>query len=366
MLTIDTVVPYLLQHGLIEPRQIVEDDVQVVDVSRRHHNFKLIGAAGAGYFVKHAQGAEAVRSIAREATLYGWFQSQPATEPFADLLPRCRLYDRERDTLVLDLVRDGKSLFEYQWRHGRLPRAVGAALGVALSALHQPRRVTPSSDDGSPGPSARFLQLHRPGITVLTTASAGSLEVVRIVQQCRELCEALDRLNAEWREESLIHGDLRCDNCQIVERAEGRPRLRVQFVDWEMAGRGDPSWDVGTVLSDCLSAWLLSAPITRDTSPHEFLQLARYPMAKMQPGIRSFWQAYTRGMGLEGSARLRVLEQSMRYAAARLVQTAYEEMQGTVRLTASVVYMLQLSVNIMERPLQAASLLLGLSAEGAT
>ena len=67
---------------------------------------------------------------------------------------------------------------------------------------------------------------------------------------------------------------------------------RVQFVDWEMAGVGDPCWDAGTVFSECLSTWLRSTPVTRETPPEDFLPLAGFPLRRMQPAMRSFWRSY--------------------------------------------------------------------------
>jgi hypothetical protein len=50
----------------------------------------------------------------------------------------------------------------------------------------------------------------------------------------------------------------------------------------------------------------------------------------------------------------------MRYAGARLVQTAYEQMRWEIELTADMIYLLQLSLNVLHRPLEAAVQLLGI------
>lgn len=363
MLSVETVVPYLLERGLLDDRLVADTDLQVVDVSRRNHNFKLLCEAGPGYFLKQGRDTDTAGTVAHEARLYQWFAAHPDATTLAELVPQCRLYDSAQRTLVMELIPKAESLFQHQWRTRRVAADIGTALGQALGTLHALTRSAASDgrdDDAAPGHAARFLLLHRPGIETLATASSASLELISVVQQSHELAAVLDRLDQEWRPACLIHGDLRWDNCQVVHRtAGGGPR--VQFVDWEMAGLGDPRWDVGTVFSDCLSAWLLSAPVTANTAPAEFLSLARHPLRAMQPAMRAFWRAYVRRMELDRATATDWLARCVQYAGARLVQAAYEDMRGAARLAASVVYMLQLSANVVERPLEAAGVLLGIA-----
>jgi len=54
------------------------------------------------------------------------------------------------------------------------------------------------------------------------------------------------------------------------------------------------------------------------------------------------------------------LIRSVRYAGARLVQTAYEQGQTSSLLTSNIVVLLQLALNILQRPADAAFALLGI------
>jgi hypothetical protein len=366
MLTVDAVVPFLLQRGLIQEWMVADRQLQVVDVSRRNRNFKFIDDGGPGYFLKQGAPGEAARAVAHEAQLYHWFIKHPSSARLAPLLPQCGFYEADSCTLVLELVEEAQSIYEYHWRHRGLTSALGLALGDALGTLHQLTAAAAASamfEGPVPGRAARYLLLHHPGIEAFTTVSGGSLEVVRLVQGSEEVCGLLDSLNQEWRESCVIHADLRWDNCQVVGTSADVDGPRIQFVDWEMAGLGDPCWDVGTVFSECLSTWLLSTPVTRDTAPGDFLPLARFPLRKMQSAMRSFWRSYVRRMALDDRAAAEWLRRSVQYAGARLIQTAYEVMQREIRLTANVIYMLQLSLNVMERPLEAAAILLSIPTE---
>jgi aminoglycoside phosphotransferase (APT) family kinase protein len=155
-----------------------------------------------------------------------------------------------------------------------------------------------------------------------------------------------------------VHGDIKWDNLLVARGEGGASRLKI--VDWELARVGEPCWDVGSVFGDYLGFWLASIPITGEEPPDRFLQLARYPIEKMQPAMRSFWKAYAAGMGLTAEEQDEWLLRSVRYAAARLLQTAYEQSALTLKLTGNVICLLQLSLNILQRPTDAAGSLLGI------
>jgi hypothetical protein len=76
--------------------------------------------------------------------------------------------------------------------------------------------------------------------------------------------------------------------------------------------------------------------------------------------MRAFWSAYTRRMQLDPTTADEWLIRSTRYAAVRLIQTAYEQGQSASRLTGNTVCLLQLSFNILSRPEDAAVGLLGI------
>ena len=123
---------------------------------------------------------------------------------------------------------------------------------------------------------------------------------------------------------------------------------------------GDPCWDVGSALSGYLGFWVLSIPTTGDNLPNELLEFTQYPLSSMQPAIRAFWQSYMRRMEFDAVTSDRWLLRAIKYGAARLVQTACEQMQMSAQFTDNVVCFLQLSHNIMQRPQEAIAQLLGI------
>ena len=105
---------------------------------------------------------------------------------------------------------------------------------------------------------------------------------------------------------------------------------RIRLVDWEMAGWGDPAFDVGSALSDFAAFGLDAAP----------------------GAVRR------RGGGVLGAPtcaraasttppRRALLERSVRFAGARLVQSAYEHTQETTVMSARVVRLVGLARELL-------------------
>ena len=136
--------------------------------------------------------------------------------------------------------------------------------------------------------------------------------------------------------------------------------MNLRLIDWELADFGDACWDAGAVFQSYLSFWVFSMQPVAGVPAEQLVSSAQYPLEKMQPAIRAFWKTYTEERGLAGEAAREALERSVSYSAARMVQTAYEYMFYAPQITASALYLLQLSLNILKSPKEATASLLAL------
>jgi hypothetical protein len=358
---------WMREHGLATAGSIIRSDFKVIDVSRRHRNLTVASDSGR-YFLKQGTSPDKAAAIAHEAAIYRLLHDGTAASAFARYLPRLIGHDEQEQVLVLEWIEDARNLREYHARQGRFPRTVARAMGEALGLLHG--RVTSTNGGAIASGSANspppwILSLHRPGLGLYREASGANLELIRIVQQFPRFGELLDELRQDWTPTALIHRDLKWDNCLLRAGRLAPGESSLKIVDWELAGPGDPCWDVGSVFHDYLSFWLLSIPATGEMPPADFLKLARYPLENMHPALQAFWDAYARQMRLDGESERRWQVRAVRYAAARLLQTAFEQMQASTHLTGNVVCSLQLGMNMLERPGEAAIRLLGLPPSGA-
>lgn len=313
-----------------------------------------------GYFVKIATDPERESMLEREARTYRFLRSQVRGAGCQGLLPRMRLFDREAFVLVLELL-DRENLSALCLRRNLAPSLM-PLLGRVLGRFH--RRLStiakPAGDWGVFYPLPFHLPM--PPKEFVETSSPASVELLRIVQASPILSQDLTKLTERWKgrveaEPQLIHGDLRLENCCV---SVGSRRIRI--VDWELAGLGDPLWDAGAVLADLASAWLMSAPIPTGSEPANGIADARIPISSLRSAGREFWHAYTAARDLAADARAEALRDTIRYAAARLLQLSYEHLQGYARLTMHAVGHAQLSENLMRRPIDGAARILGIPA----
>jgi hypothetical protein len=359
MLVQSEVARYLLLKGLITTESIVDGNLQVVESSRRNQNWKVINQGGASYFLKQGIGSNKAETVTHESIVYQLFSADPGKGRLRHM-PRFISFDSDHRVLILELLSDAKDFREYH-TGGRFSTAFAGELGRVLSEVHrEPHRDIRAESNFS----ARLpwvLGLHRPNLSIFRDASNANLQLIRILQNVEGFPQTLDRLRQQWKVDGLIHNDIKWDNCLAIREPRSARKPKIKIVDWEFAGLGDRCWDVGAVLSNYLSFWLLSIPITGPEPPERFVDLARYPLESMQPALRAYWSAYAKGMELGDREASEWLLRSVSYAGARLVQTGFEQMQFSTRLTGNLVCLLQLSLNIMQRPYEAAVQLLGLS-----
>lgn len=358
MLTPPELAHYLLRHDLIQPQVVVAGDLVIEDTTRRHANIKVISAGGPSYLVKQGVGAARAAGIAHEAAVYQLLQEAGAGRALARYLPRFYEYHADEALLVLELLPSAREWGAYHQRWGRFSTALAAALGTALGTLHQTPQ--PATRPLPVRPPPAILSIQRPTLALYQEISHANLQLIQTLQRFPPFGQHLDVLRQAWQPSALVHYDLKGDNLLVVPAA-ARQRATLKIVDWESAGWGDPCWDVGSVLGEYLGCWLTSIPFTGADPPEQLLTLARFPLAKMQPAIRRFWQSYSRRMGLDAETTDQWLLRAVRYSAARLLQTAFEQSQTAATLSGRALNALQLSYNILQRPHEAAIQLLGLA-----
>jgi len=352
-------VQYLVAKGLLGAESIVDADLRVRDASRRHHDLSIVNDRGPSYLIKEGLHDGTPGTVAHEAEVYRWLWSRPH-DPLARQVPRFHLYDEARRILVLELLPQALNLRDDLAQSSRFPLNIARATGKVLAALHDPKRLASARDHGLALHQAPpwIFSIHQPGISLFREASSANCRLVSIVQDHGELCEALEQLRKNWTPRTLIHADFRWDNW-LIERRPGSRRHRMALVDWELLSLGDPAWDLGSAIAEYLFAWINSIPITGEDPPDRYLELTRYPLRAMRPAIRELWCSY-RQPRLDAEEAPVFLLRAVRHAAARLLQTAYEQLQSSPRFTGNIVCVVQLTLNILQRTEEATTLLLGL------
>lgn len=354
VLDLGDVAPYLIDRNLITARAVVDGGLRVRDESRLNRVFVVTAECERSLVLKAAGSAESGR-VAREAAVLQRLWSVDDRGWLAAFLPRVVVYDNARGVLVLEAPPHARDLGRHH-AGGRFSCVLAREMGRALARLHAVR-PTPMSGLQGPTDMTWSLGVHEPDLDALRTSSAAAIELTRIIQASDELCTALDELVASWTEEAVIHGDTRWDNC-LACRSKGSHRwTRVQLIDWELSGVGDPAWDIGSFLAEYLRAWLQSIPISDPAHPGRLHTHARLPLRRMRPAIRAFWDAYIHQRPAATTKPGGLLSRATSFAAVRLLTAALEEAQTATELRAGMLHQLSLSQNIVRRPREAAELL---------
>jgi hypothetical protein len=363
ILSSKNVIPYLLERGILTPTSVVNGDVQVVEASRRNRNFKLMRQDSPGLFIKQVQlwDQPTTTALRREAVCCWMATKETSFAPLTEVVPKYEFYDPVLNILVTGLVPGAENLSEHHYRLGRFPTETAAALGCSLRRYHG--LMTQVEKSAYAVMFSRIppwiLSVHQQAAQSFNAISAGNSQMLAVIRQYPDYQRHLDVLRDLWRVDSLIHGDMKWDNC-LVEPSFGQPEAgRLRIVDWELADFGDAAWDVGAIFQAYVSFWILSIPFSMETPVNLLAERARYPLKSMHPALQAFWQSYQTGGSPEADWP-GFLERSVKYAAARMIQTVYEHMYQAPQLTSSALALLQVSLNMLHRPTEARQHLLGL------
>jgi hypothetical protein len=197
-------------------------------------------------------------------------------------MPRLIAYDPGRHLLIVELLPDAESLAERHARERTLPAQIGRMLGEALGIYHA-RAGSFAENESTHSLFARHVPVvlawQRGGHAALGQHGGVGQEISSIVRRNPEFETSLDAIGADWRFDSLIHGDMKWDNVLVFPTPSGGLDFRI--VDWEMADIGDADWDVGAILQSFLMVWIQSMPISSGLPPERYV--ARWPQSRSSP-----------------------------------------------------------------------------------
>lgn len=344
---------YLCSRGLIASASIVHSDFVAVEAIRRNRTFKIRRTCGQSLFVKQlrTRNLETVSCLAREAQCYEYACQDATFSALAPLMPRFIFYDDQNYVLVLELLSEAQNLRQLYSRSMQFDAEIAGKIGSALATFHV--AIKPSEKT-----SERLGELYKRApwifsfhsLNVERGSPGGAIaQLHSLLRRYPTLMDRLSELAGLWRTECWIHGDLRLDNCLVCGHdGGGTPQLKV--VDWELAGFGDPCWDVGNVLQGYLSCWIASMPDNGVEPGSMLIECAGCRFENIQPSIRAFWESYRLRQDLYGSSALDFLDRSIRYCAACMVQTVYEVSVDLSHLTPYGIRLLQMADNILSSP----------------
>lgn len=361
-LTATNLVHYLLGRNLLSAATVVDGNFMVAEVGRRNRNFKVMLKDSPGLFIKQIKSFDAstISTLQREAACYRIVGQNPGYRALADTMTRLVEHDANRHCLVLELLPDGENLNEYYVRCNSFPVEIARLLGSTLGRWHATSRTSPLQPEEAasfPRQPPWILAYHHSQSFPAASLSGGTIKLAEIVRRYPDLHYNLDRLRNHWRMDSVIHGDMKWDNCIVCD--DGKGGMQLKIIDWELVDYGDACWDVGGIFQAYLTSWIYSMPVGSETDPARLVQHATIRLESMHPAIRAFWHSYLDASGIPQQHAPFYLVRAIEYGAARMVQTAFESLYFSSDMTSHGALLLQTSLNILRNPREAATELFG-------
>ncbi|WP_306209963.1 aminoglycoside phosphotransferase family protein [Actinoplanes sp. RD1] len=324
-------VDHLVARGLISAETLVSAGVTVTDRSSRCRTY-VVRTGPSGFVVKQGTNSETVQSVRDEAATYSRLGSVvpvPCLRSFRD------------GCLVTDWV-PGSTLAGSIERDPRAHAARAPELAGILARLHgsgpDPSTLPPAR------PSAVFL-LARPPLAAFQFHSHGSHLLTRLIQADEMLTAGLLSLSSRWRASSQIHNDVRPEN--IIETPGGG----LVVIDWELAGRGDPRWDLGALVAGHVIAFLEDADVwARPAADRHRADR----LGALHAVVRRVLDAYQEGGGCVVPP-----VDLVQWVAGRMVLTTMERCSAAPSVSAACRHLLQVAANLFRRPEAGAQIFLG-------
>lgn len=354
ILTARNLLQYLLAKDLVTSETVVDGDFAVIDVSGRNRNFKVVRQHNASLFVKQVRNLseQSIAMLQCEAACYWLSLNEKDFAALAPMMPQFFSYDLERQVLITGLITNGEDLGQHFRRVHKVSPNVAGELGRLLGTYYRD-----AGDRLKDSPQAAIFPRQIPWILSrerrnshpFKELSKATSQLFDYVEGSPELCIALDQLRDNWLPTTLMHGDMRLENC-ILSISNGESQFNLKIVDWELADFGDPCWDIGSIIQAFMSARIISLP------PVETSLSLKQVLASiwLKDALVLFWQKYLEALRVEMKKTNELGERCISYGAARMIQSAYEYMQFSPQLSRNALYLVEVSSDILKNPTEAA------------
>ena len=240
-------------------------------------------------------------------------------------------------------------------------RNIGFLIGQLLAVLHSPKNVdklTEAKYDISKR-IPDFFNICYPDIEIIKHTSNANIKLLKILQE-NKFHNFLESAAKEWSFQCIIHNDIKFENFLVPVSKSKTQKSRIKLIDWELFGLGDPSWDIGCVFSSYLTFWIYSLPLVKNISIDSIIHLSKNYLDEIKISLNAFWKSYFKFSSLTKNQTNQLLLKSIKYSAVRIIQRVYESLFNKIELTSHSIFLLQLSLNIFNKPSSALSNLLGL------
>ena len=298
----------LVACGWLTAADEADPSLRVDSLTRSHQVVRVTAPDGRAVIVKQPtpEARQSGRNLDRELYVYrlaGWMDVLSKT------LPTPLLIDETRQLLVCESL-----AFERNWPDELDIEPISAPgvaeqLGQAMAGWHRETKDIALVPSPAPG----ILYIADSIAPALEGRSGSAQAFMRSLAVDPEFCEALREGAEGYQPSCLIHGDIRPDNWVVMR---DKVPLMLKVLDWEMSGRGDPAWDVG---SACAESVIQLIRTGMSAIPNE----SGWPPLAVS-ALREFLCAYTAAQGGIDASNSATWDRVALLTATRLLHVASE------------------------------------------
>lgn len=346
---------YLLDKGMVDTSSVVKGEFMVRRSDSRNNNFIVNREYDHhAFFIKQVKAVdtEKIETMRTEAAVYKIAESDGNYKALKNFLPAFHHYDMAHHILITGQVKDAVSVYDYYLQQNDFNNKLPILLADILASYHRSHLTNQNSQ------SLQHFRKQIPWVfTIANTPpihgspATADQQLMQLILKNQSLVQAMSSLSQQWSPTSLVHHDAKLNNFLAGYDYEQKQINFVKLIDWELADIGDPLWDVATVMQNYLSLW-----ITTDLpESQQMVSLQKIPLEKVQACISQFWNQYVQLMQWTPATRQTSLIKTIQFCALKLIHTCFETTAQVPTLQPTTVKMLQVSINILKNPTDAAT-----------
>jgi hypothetical protein len=251
--------------------------------------------------------------------------------------------------MLLNWIENSKTLWEvYHSSYKEFPFQVVRDLGSILGAGHRLlRNVKLSRGDRVYSRACPWsLRLHQPTPAILQTLSPANHYLLKMLQIQPAANEILEDIFAQWKPETIIHGDIRGENILVSDITSEATSRRLSILDWELVQYGDPAWDIAGFFQDTVCFWVSTLSLSDSTENQDSRFSSPIEWSVIQRALRAFWLGYKSTAEPVNEASL--IRRAVMFSVPRLLQSIFEIGQDANVLEPHSLILLQIAMNILK------------------
>lgn len=239
---------YLFEKGLISWEESLSGIKSCVEAGSRSFGFKVVMNCGKHFFIKQIKHNHdgMNRLLETEALI---LKADTFTAK-----PTFYLHDKRHGILISSLVNGTQNVGEFVKKEGFVV-SIATQLGQILKQFHQAEFTQMNLNESTKKqpPSVFYLGSESGRNWIKQRKELYTIQLVEQISLYPSLTKSIETIYKDWKNESLIHGDMKFENCLIQSTDNNQI---IQLIDFEEVTSGDSLWDVAGIIQSAISVQL--------------------------------------------------------------------------------------------------------------